>query len=300
MNELISQSVCRQNSYMQGLDVIMINDIERNQFYDELISNVVKDKICADIGFGAGLLTMMAIHHGAKHVYAYEQDPVTFDMGKAIVEKMGYADRVTFINKQYNSDLVNPTFWPSDGAYSDKIEIILHELLMRAIWGEGLYDIYRMNRNTKAQIHPSIMKCEIAVCQNVDYKIFGEARHHDFDTGIGYLKDFHDTWHELTSSSKYFAFWPYTSTMAKTNVRKHFTNIVGEYCFDLNQDDIPEIIEVSIKFPKNCLVTTLCSMNGHYVVRPNGAWRPDKIIRVSTDKTKRFKHNTRDGNWWIE
>ena len=293
MNELISQSVCRQNSYMQGLDVAMINDIERNQFYDELISNVVKNKICADIGFGAGLLTMMAIHHGAKHVYAYEQDQVTFNMGKAMIESMGYGDKVTFINKQYNFDLGN-------GDYSDKIEIILHELLMKAIWGEGLYDIYRMNRNTKALIHPSIMKCEIAICQNVDYSIFGEAQQHDFDTGIEYLKDFSATWHDLTSSDKYFAFWPYTSTIAKTNVRKYFTNIVAEYCFDLNLDNIPEVIEVPVKFPKNCLVTTLCSMNGYYIVRPNGHWRPDKIIEVNDSKTKLFKHSTRDGNWWLE
>lgn len=295
MNDLTAQLVCRQTYLFNGLDVSMINDIERNQFYDKLISQVVKDKVCADIGFGSGLLTMMAIQHGAKHVYAYEMDIATFTMGKAMIEKMGYGDKVTFINKQYNYDLAK-----NDEINSDKIDIILHELLMRAIWGEGLYHIYKMNRNTKAQIHPSIMKCEIAICENIDYSFFGEGQSYDFDVGIDYLKDFNDTWHDLISSDKYFSFFPYKSTIAKMNVRKHFTNIVGEYCFDLNQDDIPEIIEVPIDLPRNCLVTTLCSIDGFYLLRNESAWSPDKTTLNIEKGKKLFKHNTVDGNWWLD
>ena len=50
----LAQTITRQNCYMQGLDYTMISDVERNKFYDDLIENIVKDKIVCDIGFGSG------------------------------------------------------------------------------------------------------------------------------------------------------------------------------------------------------------------------------------------------------
>jgi len=292
MSDFISQSVCRHNIYMQGLDVDMLNDIERNQFYNKLIKETCKGKIVADIGFGAGLLTMMAIHHGAKHVYAYEWHSTTFDMGKALIEKMGYSDRVTFINKRYD-DI-------SYEEHADDIEIVLHELLMRAIWGEGLADISRLNVKTKAQIVPSACVCKVVCCTGHDYNIFGHAQTPEFNIGIDYLKDFNEHWNDLTSSDEYFSFWPENLPLNKRLILEKFTTVLGEYSLDLNDLHIPKTIELDIHVPQNSLVSTLCTINGFQMVRPYGSWRPDRIVSVTEGGRKKFRHRTTDGNWWLE
>lgn len=292
ISDFISQTVSRYNPYMQGLDPHMINDKERNQFYDKLISNVVKDKICADIGMGSGLLTMIALQHGAKHVYAYEAHSATYDMGKAMLEEMGYGDRVTFINKRYDDLTAHE--------HSDKIEIILHELLMRAIWGEGLFDIHRLNKHTKANIYPNKVKCQIMCNVGYDYTMFGNTPDIDIDVGLDYLKSFSDTWYDLGSSEEYFSIWPENKAYDRKLILDKFTDVKGEYNFNLNIDNIPEFIDVEIELPDNCLITTMCSINGFYMIREHSNWRPDKIVSVTTGGTKIFRHRVSDGNWWLE
>lgn len=292
ISNFISQTVTRTNTYMQGLYYDMLNDAERNQFYDQLIKETCKDKIVADIGFGAGLLTMMAIHHGAKHVYAYEWHSATFDIGKALIEKMGYSDRVTFINKRYD-DI-------SYKEYAYDIEIVLHELLMRAIWGEGLADISRLNVKTKAQIVPSACVCKVVCCTGQDYSMFGHAQIPEVNIDIDYLRDFGKHWIDLSSSDEYFSFWPENTSLEKSRILKHFTTVLNEYSLDLNDLYIPRIIELDVDVPKNSLVSTICSINGFQMVRQNGSWRPDKIVSVTEGGRKKFRHRTTDGNWWFE
>ena len=57
-----------------GINLPMINDFMRNQFYDNVLRNRVNDKHCLDIGFGTGLLSILALKHGAKSITAYESD----------------------------------------------------------------------------------------------------------------------------------------------------------------------------------------------------------------------------------
>ncbi len=286
-----SQTVCRENPYMQGLCDKMINDVDRNKFYDQMIQSLVADKVCCDIGFGSGILTMMAVKHGAKKVHAFEQDPATFDFGKAVIEKMGYADKVEFHNKRWNR---------KDPAYS--YDIILHEILMRSVWGEGLYDVYKQNWKRVGDIHPSQVAVEIMACDDADYTQFGEAKPIDYNTGIDYLSSYEKCWHELMSSEEYFSFWPYNSQVNRKHILESFVSKIGEYSFDLNKDTIPEVIEVKVKVPSNCLVTIRGSANGFYMVREdnNDHWRPDKITHVATGGNLIFKHRTSDGHWWLE
>ena len=279
----LAQTITRQNCYMQGLDYTMISDVERNKFYDDLIENIVKDKIVCDIGFGSGILTMMALHHGAKKVYAFEQDAATFDFGKAVIERMGYTDKVEFFNKKW--ERTNP-------AYS--YDIILHELFMRSMWGEGLKEIAISNRGFVGDIFPQLVTGNIVcLCDVVDTSTIGHAKIPEINTGIDYLDNMNECFKYLLNSPEYYAFYP------NAHHKKQFNHHIGEYSININKETIPDIIQVEVDIPENCLVTTKCFAHDFEIVRPDGHWPADKIVYNETGGNKVFNHRTSDGAWWL-
>ena len=279
----LAQTITRQNCYMQGLDYTMISDVERNKFYDSMIENIVKDKIVCDIGFGSGILTMMALHHGAKKVYAFEQDAATFDFGKALIERMGYSDKVEFLNKKWERR--NP---------SVQYGIILHELFMRSMWGEGLKEIANSNKGFVGDIFPHLLTCKI-VCTTsiVDSSSFGNAKIPKINTGIEYLDTMNKNISDLLSSPEYYAFYPNQHEL------KDFTDYIGEYSIDINKEIVPDIIQVEVDVPENCLITTKCFAHDFEIIRPDGHWPADKIVYNETGGKKVFNHRTSDGTWWF-
>mgnify|MGYP000270922000 CR=1 FL=1 len=68
-----------------GVNLGMINDFMRNQFYDRILSRYVANQRCTDIGFGTGLLTMLALKHGAEHVQAFEKSASLFLKSKYVI-----------------------------------------------------------------------------------------------------------------------------------------------------------------------------------------------------------------------
>ena len=85
-----------------GVNLGMINDFMRNQFYDRILSRYVANQYCTDIGFGTGLLTMLALKHGAKHVQAFEGNSDRYQLGCEIIKQLKLQDRIELINKRYN------------------------------------------------------------------------------------------------------------------------------------------------------------------------------------------------------
>ncbi len=76
----------------------LIADERRVQPFQSAIESVVRPgDVVADVGCGTGILTLMACRAGARHVYAIDEGPI-IELAKLIIEKNGYADRVTFIN----------------------------------------------------------------------------------------------------------------------------------------------------------------------------------------------------------
>ncbi len=113
-----------------GINLPMINDIVRNQFYDKSLANSVANCNCVDIGFGTGLLSMLALKHGAKHVTAFESDDNRYLLGKLIIEKLNLEDRITLINRRYDSKMFNEL---------SNINIMFTETMDTNLWGEGLF-----------------------------------------------------------------------------------------------------------------------------------------------------------------
>ncbi len=54
----------------------MLEDTERNIYYQKMIHGKVQDKIVVDLGAGTGMWTMESLSEGAKFVYLVERNPI--------------------------------------------------------------------------------------------------------------------------------------------------------------------------------------------------------------------------------
>lgn len=115
-----------------GVNLGMINDFVRNQFYDRILSRYVKDQHCTDIGFGTGLLSMLALKHGARHVRAFENDRHRFQLGCEIIQRLKLSDRIELINERYTHQH-QPT------------PVTFTETVNGNLWWEGLWNSLPLN-----------------------------------------------------------------------------------------------------------------------------------------------------------
>lgn len=110
-----------------GVYLSMLNDVSRNQFYDQILTEV-HDHDCVEIGFGTGLLSMLALKHGARSIVAYESDPVRYQLGCEVIKILKLQDRVTLINQRYDHHCQHDQ------------TVVFTETVDNNIWGEGLYN----------------------------------------------------------------------------------------------------------------------------------------------------------------
>lgn len=109
-----------------GVNLGMINDFMRNQFYDRVLSRYVSNQRCTDIGFGTGLLSMLALKHGAEHVRAFESDTDRYELGCEIIQRMALAHKIELINERY------------DNSYQTT-PVTFTETVNGNLWWEGLW-----------------------------------------------------------------------------------------------------------------------------------------------------------------
>jgi hypothetical protein len=119
-----------------GVNIGMINDYMRNQFYDRVLATEVNGCTCTDIGFGTGLLSMIALKYGAKNVRAFESDHDRYLLGKEIIKRLNLSSRIDLINEMYDNDCT-PT------------EVTFTETVNGNLWWEGLWCSLPRNKETK-------------------------------------------------------------------------------------------------------------------------------------------------------
>lgn len=111
-----------------GVNLPMINDFMRNQFYNCVLLNNVRDQHCMDIGFGTGLLSLLALKHGAASVLAYESDPDRYQLGVEVIRLLKLQNKITLVNQRYTHD-----------CGLDMIDVVISETVDSNLWYEGLY-----------------------------------------------------------------------------------------------------------------------------------------------------------------
>jgi 16S rRNA G966 N2-methylase RsmD len=110
-----------------GVNLAMINDFVRNQFYDRILARYVQDQDCTDIGFGTGLLSMLALKHGARHIRAFEADPDRYALGCEIIQQLQLQHRIELINERYDN-----TYQPTPITFTETVN--------GNLWWEGLWN----------------------------------------------------------------------------------------------------------------------------------------------------------------
>lgn len=129
-----------------GVNLSMINDFMRNQFYERIMRDAVCNTDCTDVGFGTGLLSIIALKHGARHIRAFESDPNRYLLGREIIDKLGLNHRIELINERYDYT-VKPT------------SVTFSETVNGNLWWEGLWN--SLPRESNTQFLPSKYFLEI-------------------------------------------------------------------------------------------------------------------------------------------
>ncbi|WP_413578119.1 50S ribosomal protein L11 methyltransferase [Bdellovibrio sp. HCB290] len=120
----------------------MLIDHERNQFYEKIIRDNCKEKIVLEIGAGSGLMSVLAIRHGAKHVYCCEANSLLAAAAEQLIIRMGLKDQIT-IFKSFSTDI------PTEAI--PKVDIVLHELFASDPFAE---DVIHSLRDAKRFMKP--------------------------------------------------------------------------------------------------------------------------------------------------
>lgn len=136
-----------------GVNRGMINDFMRNQFYENIFVNNVKDQHCVDIGFGTGLLSIIALKHGAKTVTAYEVNQARYHLGLSIINQLELDDRICLINKNFTQQ---------DFDHHSEITTVFSETVNGNLWQEGL--INSLPRKKGLNFLPGEYFLEIYAC----------------------------------------------------------------------------------------------------------------------------------------
>lgn len=113
-----------------GVNLPMINDYVRNQFYDRIIKSNVQNLPVLDIGFGTGLLSILALQHGASYVVAFESDPDRYVLGTEIIDRLRLKHKIKLINQR---------FYSNNLADYHK-HVIVTETVNGNLWQEGLFN----------------------------------------------------------------------------------------------------------------------------------------------------------------
>lgn len=118
-----------------GVNISMINDFMRNQFYDRVLNRYVANQDCTDVGFGTGLLSMIALKHGANHIRAFEADYHRYHLGQEIIKRLELESRVELVNERYDY-----TYSPTPITFSETVN--------GNLWWEGLWNSLPRGKET--------------------------------------------------------------------------------------------------------------------------------------------------------
>jgi len=173
-----------------GVNLSMINDFMRNQFYDNILRDGLTQKSCIDIGFGTGLLSIMALKHGAKHITAFESDPNRYELGKIIIDRLGLGSSIDLVNQRYDHDTA-------------KADVIFSETVNGNLWQEGLWR--SLPRSVGQTFLPGRYWLEISLIpcpERFARRIGIECQNtKNFDSGVDLDENFIDLINELMQSN---------------------------------------------------------------------------------------------------
>jgi hypothetical protein len=275
----------------------MINDYMRNQFYDSILIGNVKDQHCIDIGFGTGLLSILAIKYGAKSIVAYESDNARYQLGKEVIDRLGLTGQINLINSRFNYLLLDQ--YP-------EVTVVFSETVNGNLWQEGLFN--SLPRQKKVNFLPSKYFLEIYACVVPDsfaQGLINPQSSAGFNPGIDIDVNFVNLINEIGFPGNYVT--NTTPTTALTQVDPGVDtewgwipylrlcvnngNLVAGYYLDANNTSINFVdgVTTSIDFTQQQLQLTVDTI----------AWRDSSVILVPRVGMQHDRHRLMldTGHW---
>ncbi|WP_199444299.1 50S ribosomal protein L11 methyltransferase [Umezawaea beigongshangensis] len=86
------------DSRLLAMHQVMLADHVRIDAYDRALARAVRPgDVIADVGAGTLVLSVLALKHGASHVYAIEADPAMAQLAERIAADNDFRDRITVV-----------------------------------------------------------------------------------------------------------------------------------------------------------------------------------------------------------
>jgi hypothetical protein len=126
----------------------MINDVVRNSFYKKILKDT-KNKNCLEIGFGTGILSILALEAGANHIVAYEEDLETYQLGLEVIQSLGLENKIELIGQQFRPENIHR---------HKNIDCIFTETINHTLFGESML---KAVRGPLPEILPNIYFLEV-------------------------------------------------------------------------------------------------------------------------------------------
>jgi hypothetical protein len=165
-----------------GIFMPMINDNSRNKFFNDALAIEAPNKVVCDIGAGTGLLSVLALQAGAKHVIAVEQDRERCEYLRMMIDKLGVGHRV---------DVVQDNFLNT----SIKADVYVSETINTQIFGENIIDISNHATSFGGQFIPGGFKIWVEAYENHPVFILdlSLSEAYEFEPNIDIGNNFKDT-----------------------------------------------------------------------------------------------------------
>jgi type I protein arginine methyltransferase len=115
----------------------MLNDHDRNTAIEHMIARLdLGGKVIFEIGTGCGLVALLFAKYGARHVYSCEINQRLAEIAAAVVDRTGFADRITLF-RTCSTTVLNRGLLPM------RPDIVFTETLDCGVVGEGFHTVAR-------------------------------------------------------------------------------------------------------------------------------------------------------------
>ncbi len=115
----------------------MLNDHDRNTAIEHMIARLdLGGKVIFEIGTGCGLVALLFAKYGARHVYSCEINQRLAEIAAAVVDRTGFADRITLFRTCSTTVL-------DRGLLPMRPDIVFTETLDCGVVGEGFHTVAR-------------------------------------------------------------------------------------------------------------------------------------------------------------
>jgi hypothetical protein len=258
-DSIVKNTAMLLNGNFCGLNIGLINSKKRNIFYDKLLIKT-EGKKCIDVGSGSGILALLALKHGAKHVVCFESDVLVCKVLEDMVISCKLSDKIQVINKKFKSSHIKE--------YNlDDYELIFHELFGPSIWDDYGWPI-RSTFDTPISIPITPNRCivdfyimEIENLNDSPYindLVNKTAEIPKFDPGVEISQKFIDYYNyviEYNNNNNINLNYVFTKIDLSKIENEYKNKLLKKskkycrYCFDLNRSDYSEKY-IKIELPK--------------------------------------------------